>query len=245
MKRIYLPHAQLGICHIQESAHHYLAHVLRCCPGEHVEVFDGGGKSFLARIEEFSSKEIRLTLTNERVNAQSTSIRLMQALLRQPARFEWALQKATELGIAEFWPLLTERTQQSQAASEKRFARWQKIISEAARQSVRNHLPKLHPCLPLNEALKQQPKNHRLLLLNESETQVSLREVFALGAFQGTLQDTLTVLIGPEGGWTPGEVELAKQQGAVSVGLGPCILKSETAGLAVLSILQFVTGQLG
>jgi 16S rRNA (uracil1498-N3)-methyltransferase len=241
VKRIYVPHAQLGACRLKESAHHYLAHVLRCHLGEYVEVFDGGGKAFLARIEEFSSKDIRLTLLEERVKAKGASICLMQAMLRQPARFEWLLQKATELGVAEFWPLLTERTQQNQATSEKRFARWQKIIEDAARQSERNHLPKLHACLPLDEALKRQPKGRTVLLLNELETQVPLREVFALGEFR----DTLAVLVGPEGGWEPGEVALAKQQGAISVGLGPCILKSETAGLAVLSILQFLAGQLG
>jgi 16S rRNA (uracil1498-N3)-methyltransferase len=241
VKRIYVPNAQLGACHLKESAHHYLAHVLRCHLGEYVEVFDGGGKTFLAQINEFSSQEVRLTLLKERVNAQGASICLMQALLRQPSRFEWLLQKATELGVAEFWPLLTERTQQNQAASENRFSRWQKIIEEAARQSERNHLPKLHACLPLGEALKQQPEGRTVLLLNESETQVPLREVFALGGFRGTL----AVLVGPEGGWAPGEVELAKQQGAISVGLGPCILKSETAGLAALSILQFLAGQLG
>jgi 16S rRNA (uracil1498-N3)-methyltransferase len=238
MKRIYVPNAQLGTCLLQGSAHHYLTHVLRCHLGEHVEVFDGGGKSFLALIEACNSKEMHLTLLQERVSAPTASVSLMHALLRQPARFEWLLQKATELGVAEFWPLLTERTQQHQAASEKRQARWQKIIEEAARQSARNHLPKLNACLPLSEALKQAPKNSRLLLLNESETQVPLREVLSLGG-------RLVVLIGPEGGWAPNEVALAKQQGATSVGLGPCILKSETAGLAVLSILQFVAGQLG
>ena len=242
MKRVYVPHAHLGACRLEQSAHHYLAHVLRCHPGEYVEVFDGGGKSFLARIEEFSSREIRLTLLEERVSAQDASVCLMQALLRQPARFEWLLQKATELGVAEFWPLLTERTQPHSAASEKRCARWQKIIEEAARQSERNHVPRLQACLPLGEALKQQPEGRRLLLLNESETQIPLREVLAPGEFRGKMW---TVLIGPEGGWAPGEVALAKQQGAISVGLGPCILKSETAGLAVLSILQFVAGQLG
>jgi 16S rRNA (uracil1498-N3)-methyltransferase len=241
VKRIYVPNAQLGSCCLQKGAYHYLAHVLRCHLGEYVEIFNGGGKSFLARIEEFSSQKIHLTLLEERVHAPVASIGLMQALLRQPSRFEWALQKATELGVAEFWPPLTERVQQSQTASEKRQARWQKIVEEAARQSERNHLPRLHACLPLSQALEQHPKNHTLLLLNESETKIPLREALSRGEFQGRL----TVLIGPEGGWTPGEVALAKQQGAISVGLGSCILKSETAGLAALSILQFVAGQLG
>jgi len=195
----------------------------------------------LARIEALNSRETHLSLLEERFNTQGVSLGLMQAMLRQPARFEWLLQKATELGVSEFWPLLTERTQQNQAASEKRFARWQKITEEAARQSSRSHVPKLHACLSLDEALKQQPEDCRLLLLNESETQVPLREAFAHGGFQGRLR----VLVGPEGGWAPGEVALAKQQGALSVGLGPCVLKSETAGLAVLSILQFLAGQLG
>jgi len=241
VKRIYVPHAQPGACQLEKSAHHYLTHVLRCRLGEHVEVFDGRGKTFLACIEKFSSTETHLRLSWERVEAQGSSVCLMQALLRQPSRFEWLLQKATELGVAEFWPLLTERTQHNQAASKTRCARWQKIIEEAARQSERNHVPQLHACLPLGEALQQQPEGRSLLLLNESETQVPLREAFAHGVFR----DRLTVLVGPEGGWTPQEVALAKQHGAISVGLGPCILKSETAGLAVLSILQFVAGQLG
>ena len=240
MKRICIPHAQLGACQLEKKAHHYLAHVLRCHPGEYLEVFDGGGKTFLALIEECNATHIHLTLLEERTTAQG-SVCLMQALLRQPARFEWLLQKATELGVAQIWPVLTERTQPSQAVSEKRFGRWHKILEEAARQSERNHVPKLHACLPLGEALSQQPEGHRLLLLNESETQLSLREVCAQEAFQGKL----TVLVGPEGGWTPGEVALAKQQGALSVGLGPGILKSETAGVAVLAILQFMAGQLG
>jgi len=242
VKRIYVPHAQLGASHcLQGNAHHHLVNVLRSRPGDCVEVFDGGGKSFLARIEKLTSKEVCLALVEERVHAEAVPMCLLHALLRQPSRFEWLLQKATELGVAEFWPLLTERTQQAHAASPNRQSRWQKIIEEAARQSARNHVPQLQPCLSLSEALRLQPKGTQLLLLNETETQILLREALVLGEAQAKL----AVLVGPEGGWTPGEVALAQQHGAISVGLGPSILKSETAGLAVLSILQFVAGQLG
>ncbi|MCL2179220.1 MAG: 16S rRNA (uracil(1498)-N(3))-methyltransferase [Proteobacteria bacterium] len=245
MKRIYVPNAQLGSCLLQGSAYHYLANVLRCRLGENVEVFDGGGKSFLAQLEELTSNKIRLTLSEEHVGAPPPPILLLQTLLRQPSRFEWVLQKATELGVAEFWPLLSERSLQTLPASSQRQARWQKIMEEAARQSERNLLPKLQPCLPLDEALRQQPKDCHLLLLNESETQCLLREVLREILASGKPLGKLAVLVGPEGGWTPDEVASAKQQGAVSVGLGPCILKAETTGLAVLSILQFVAGQLG
>ena len=233
------------MCRLQGGAYHHLAKVLRCCPGENVEVFDGKGKSFLAHIQTLDSKEIRLALTKESVHTPGVPLCLLQALLRQPARFEWVLQKATELGMAEFWPLLTERSLQTQPTSPKRQARWQKIVEEASRQSQRNHLPKLQACLPLEEALNQQPPNCQLLLLNESETQLLLREVLRETFASAKPSGKLAVLVGPEGGWTPGEVALAQQKGALSVGLGPCILKAETAGLAVLSILQFMVGQLG
>ncbi|WP_112429484.1 16S rRNA (uracil(1498)-N(3))-methyltransferase [Thermogemmatispora tikiterensis] len=225
---------------------HQVRDVLRLTPGEHVVLLDNSGDEIEARIVHTGRSGVEVEIVERRKGRNEGCLRLVlyQGLLKS-ARFEWILEKGTELGISAFVPLRCQRSQIGQEEpGATKAQRWQRILQEAAEQCGRTRLPALLPVRSLSQALAELPADALIVMPWEQEKRLSLRT--ALRARRRQLHETLAMggpltvalFIGPEGGLAPEEVALARECGALVVSLGPRILRAETAALvAAASIL--------
>jgi 16S rRNA (uracil1498-N3)-methyltransferase len=159
---------------------------------------------------------------------------------------DFIVQKCTEIGVSGFVPVLTERSvaRTSADSADRRVGRWQRIASEAAKQAGRGAVPSVEGIRGLESALSELASQGMLLIMPwELERERSLRAALADANFEtGT---GIAVIAGPEGGFSHYEVELAKRHGALTVTLGPRILRTETAGLAVATVIMYELGEFG
>jgi 16S rRNA (uracil1498-N3)-methyltransferase len=215
----------------------HLARVLRAQPGQ---LFDVVANGFLHRAEvtevraasgNEQDSEVLFTLHEELESDAALPIHLLLAIFKFD-RFEWAIEKATELGVARITPILARRTEKHLAlASDKRVARWRRIALESAKQSRRADIPDILEPTSLPAALSRESTPTRILL---SETEQSLTLAAALQRASFNLQ--LSLAIGPEGGWTHEEISLFTTHAWTPVTLGPRILRAETAAIAAIAI---------
>ena len=220
--------------------------MLRLHLGEAVLVFDGQGREGTASIKEVDEGG-RLVLevlsSNEVERESSLSVHLVQGLAKAH-KMEWVLQKATELGARDVGVLLCQRSVPGgrELTGTSRWSRWRRILEEASRQSGRSQVPELRGPWGLEEFLGVVPPQALRLVMWEGARGKGLRE--ALSPLQEPPREAWLV-VGPEGGLEPWEVDRMVQAGFIQVGLGPRVLRTETAGPAVLAILQFLYGDLG
>lgn len=223
---------------------HHLLNVLRQGPGAKITVLNGKGEEYLVKITAVTDDQVNGTVIKkvERQTEPRIKITLVQSLPKAD-KFEWILQKNTELGVSRFQPVFTERSNIRLApeARERKQERWKKIIREAAEQSGRQVIPALEPIRKWDEIISGFDDG-LVLIPWENETTQSLKQVLES---EKEIPKQVTVLIGPEGGFSIKEVEKAQSKGAVSVTLGPRILRTETAGLVVASALLYHFGDLG
>ena len=211
-----------------EQANH-LARVLRAQPGQIFDVVAGG---FLHRAEvtTVSPESVEFLMHEELEADAALPLHLYLAIFKFD-HFEWAIEKATELGIAAITPILARRTEKHLAqAAAKRVERWRRIAHEASQQSRRTNVPEVAGPIALKLALEQQQSPNRILL---SETEQSTTLSSALESHPGS---QTAIAIGPEGGWTPEEMTLFTQHNWQHVTLGPRILRAETAAIAAIAI---------
>jgi len=222
---------------VEGPALHHLR-VARVEPGETVEVFDGHGRAWAARLESVDAGGAVLVLGEERRGATGRRVVLIQGLPKGD-KLDLVLQKATELGVSAVWPVLTERSvaRPRPEALGTRHARWQRIVDEAARQSGRAEVPEVAPLRSMEEAARGLGSGMRLLVLDEEERNERLGTAAGDGA--------VALIVGPEGGLAREEVRLLHDLGGVPVSLGPLVLRTETAGLAALAVLRHLDGLLG
>lgn len=235
LHRFFVPAASLRGANIEITGEplHHLRTVLRLGPGSEVLLLDGQGGCCRARLQSVGrEKAAAVALQCWTASERPCPLRLLQALPKGD-KFDLVLQKGTELGVTIFQPLCSGRT--LTRADESRRGRWQRIVSEAARQSRRPRLPGLEPLCSLGEAVEKVGEPLRLVLWEESAR--PLREVLPEEAPAG-----VALLVGPEGGFAAHEVAAVTAAGFVPVHLGPRILRTETAGLAVAAVLQFLYG---
>ena len=230
---------------LTDEDHRYLTRVLRLGVGEAVTLFDGKSVEALARISRVGPRALELRIEERRPVLADTrpQVTLIQGLAKGD-KIDFVVQKATELGMARFIPVTTARAVQrldgTAARALQRRARWQKIAREAARQSGRLDVPEVEGVTTLTTALRASPKDSLKLMLWEGARQTSLRsEIPAVPPQQ------IVIVVGPEGGFTVEEVEEARHDGFVAVGLGPRVLRTETAAMVMLAILGFAVGDLG
>jgi 16S rRNA (uracil1498-N3)-methyltransferase len=215
----------------------HLARVLRAEPGQ---IFDVVARGFLHRAEvtAVSPDRVDFILHEELASDSALPLHLLLAVFKFD-HFEWAVEKATELGVARITPVLARRTEKHLAqAAAKRVERWRRIAHEASQQSRRTSIPTIADPIPLKLALAAETTPARILL---SETEQSLTLSSALGApclepETWDLDYTHSVAIGPEGGWAPDEMALFTQHTWTHVTLGPRILRAETAAIAAIAI---------
>ncbi len=228
---------------IEGSAHHYLTRVLRLRAGDALELFDGRGSAWDARVDAIDVDAARATLSLGPVRTlpPAPAVTLLQGLPKGD-KLELVLQKATELGATCVWPVQCKRSvvQLSGERANKRAERWRRIVEEAARQCRRADVPEVPEPVDLLAAVARLPEDTRVLVLDEEESSVRLGVALAEHAHA-----PIALVVGPEGGLSREEVAALTARGASTVSLGPRILRTETAGLAALSVLQFLRGQLG
>jgi 16S rRNA (uracil1498-N3)-methyltransferase len=224
--------------HGSDAAH--ISRSLRMRPGEILELVSGG-EVFRGQLEAIGEGSVTV-LVQGRLSEDSESpleIHLYQALPKGD-KLELIVQKCTELGVSSITPLLTERVivrlKPQQVAS--RLSRWQTIAKEAAKQSRRSRIPLVNPPLELGAIPPRAAGTLRLVAWEEGSTPLGK-------LLPATPPRQVEILIGPEGGLSATEVEQLGRQGFLPVSLGPRILRTETAPLALLAILQFTLGDLG
>ena len=225
-----------GIIELETQAGHYLTRVLRLSKGATVILFNGDGKDYPAEITETRSQRVLVRIMGEHAagNESPLKITLVQAVCRGE-RMDYALQKATELGVFCIQPLITRRVEVRLDASRqtKRMTHWQNVVISACEQSGRACVPEVKAPLSLPDWVTVADQSPRLILDPLSGNKLS-------GVSAG--EACISILIGPEGGFTDDEMELARQHGVAAVSLGPRVLRTETAGPAAIAVLQSKLG---
>jgi 16S rRNA (uracil1498-N3)-methyltransferase len=222
---------------IEGDAHHHLRNVLRVKPGAKILLLDGNGGYCNTEVISIDAKQSTARVLDRGARPlPDLKITLMQALPKGD-KFDLVLQKGTELGAHRFQPILTEHAipNLTPERMKKRTQRWQRIVSEAARQCRRYTLPEVTQPQPLNEALAAQATAFKLILWESGAVPIAQ-------ALPSAPPKEVLLLIGPEGGFSEQEITAATNAGFQAIHLGPRILRTETAGLAATPILQYLYG---
>lgn len=222
---------------LEESASRHLCQVLRMQNGDALTLFNGDGCTYPAQIAFADKKKasVRVLRAERQDNDSSLHIHLGIALSKGD-RFDWVLQKATELGVSRVTPLYTQRVdvKLNRERSEKKQRHWQQVIVSACEQCGRNTLPGLDAPIALSPWLEDLEADQKWVLSPAHSDN-----------FRDADQPTsAALLIGPEGGLDDSEVELALRSGFKALQLGPRILRTETAPVAAISILQYRWGDM-
>ncbi len=214
----------------------HLARVLRATPGTEADVV-AGGRVFHAEVASVTPAEVRFNLVAEVRADPALPVTLVVAVYKFD-RMEWAIEKATELGVAAIAPVIARRTEKHLAqAAGKRAERWRRIAHEAAQQSRRSDVPMVHDPMPLPQYVKATSEAMRIVLAEQERTTTLCSLLGEAQAAAGEEMPVLELAIGPEGGWAPSEEALFDANGWRAASLGPRILRAETAAIAALAVV--------
>jgi 16S rRNA (uracil1498-N3)-methyltransferase len=245
MPRFYVPQPRIerGMLRIEGNEVKHIRRVLRLKAGDEITVFNGSGKEYEGTIVEEGPSSVLIMIQNILPSQREShlEITLAQSLLKGE-KMEYLIQKATELGAKEIIPFFSSRSVPLLEKSRglKRYHRWERIVIEASKQCGRGLVPDIRPLQDYSEMLQAAHRDSLRLILWEGEG-ARLKEVL-----EGSKEKRrIFFIVGPEGGLTPDEVEQAKRTGFFPVTLGERILRSETASLCLLSILQYERGDIG
>ena len=230
---------------IGDSELHHLVDVLRCRTGDAVRVFDGEGQEALANLEEDEDGGFRIRLRRRlEIRAPFPRITLIQAVPKR-GRMESILEKATELGVTEIQPVITERTvvRLNEKKREKKLERWEKIVLAAAKQCGTSIVPRIQPVVDYSVAMENLLSDGTALICSLEADAIPLKRVLKQLAAEDVSQ--ITILIGPEGDFTENEYRNAKSAGAQPVNLGERVLRTDTAPLYILSAIDYTYTQSG
>jgi len=222
-----------------DTARH-MRSVLRLSVNDCVQLFNGDGKEYICRIANIDKKVTRLEIiSSSSVDRESgLNISLLQGVSRSD-RMDFTIQKAVELGVNQIWPVYSERSQiQFQSSRlEKKLNHWRGVVSSACEQSGRNHIPQIFEPNSLLDTLKSHSEStaNKIIFTPDSQDRLLSAEFLSLD---------FRLLIGPEGGFSENELQLAKSYGFVAMGLGPRVLRTETAAIASISIIQSKLGDI-
>lgn len=248
MHRFFVPPETVAqdTVHLTGALARQIRGVLRLRPGEQVVLLDNSGWEYRVTLTAVSPGEVlgEIRGRSVRANEPRTKITLYQSVLKGD-RFEWALQKGTEIGVSEFVPVIASRCiLQNLGDAAAKFARWQRVILEAAEQCGRAKFPALLPAVLFPAACERAGAMGGLALIPwEGETAFSLK--WMLRPEAGERPFSVSLFIGPEGGFSADEVALADRYGVRAITLGPRILRAETAGLVAASAILYDLGDLG
>jgi 16S rRNA (uracil1498-N3)-methyltransferase len=217
--------------------------VLRLRAGDSIAAFDGAGHEWHLRLIRVSSQQVQAEIIASQL-ADTTALApvLLGQAWPKSTKMDLIVEKCSELGLTTLVPLYTERTVVREAPERlpARIARWQRIAEAAAQQCGRHTLLDIQTPQSLADFCQHSPTVATKILCWEGETQAGIRQVLE----SRRDAESYVVLIGPEGGWTRAEVELARTHGFVPVSLGPRVLRTETAAIAITSLIRYSRGDL-
>lgn len=241
--RFYATQAQIndsGATLDAEQAHH-LTRVLRLGEGARVFVFDGEGAEWECEVARIAKREVELNLLRRLDDVIESPLRLTlaQALIKGD-KFDWVVQKATELGVTRIVPLITEHcdVRRAEERAEQRLQRWRRISLEALKQCGRRRLVEICEPGPFEDFCGSATQDDRLIFSERGGQ--GLREVSA--KLQRSNQ--LSLCVASEGGWSERELKTAEANGFIAVHLGPRILRTETAAISVVTLAQHLFGDM-
>jgi 16S rRNA (uracil1498-N3)-methyltransferase len=223
---------------MEDDAAHHLGRVLRAQAGQLYELSDGD-RVRLGRIEKVGRDRVEFALLEELPAHQPIlQVTLLLAVVKFDM-FEWAIEKATELGVATIVPLAAARSEKALlSAAAKRAERWKKILLEASQQSRRVRVPVLAELAKPENAFASSPQEGLRMMLSERPAAATIRKVL-----EGQQQTKATLAVGPEGGWTDAEFEAARRGGFQEASLGNLILRTETAVVTALASLNYALNE--
>ena len=228
-RRFFVDAIRNGTAELRGDEARHLTRVLRVEPGQRFEISDNQ-HAYLAEIAEAKGERVVFHVV-EAIAGVPMPVRItLCAAIVKFDRFEWMIEKATELGVERILPVEATRTERGLfEASRKRSERWARIARESSQQSRRVQIPEILPAVRLEECLKETAE-HRYFL-DEGGAPPLVREIPA------ERSDTVALLIGPEGGWTDAERALALSAGWCPVSLGPLVLRADTAAAAAIAVV--------
>ena len=235
MHTFFVPQSQIyeDIASIVGSEQHHLLNVLRLGLGEKIRIIDGKGNVFTATINKIGSELTEARIEKQEFHKKSIpSISLFQSLPRH-GKMELILQKTTELGVNQFVPIITERSLQK--LSENRLERWHRIILSATKQCGRLWIPEIVEIKTLQDCSESIRTYECTLILCEKELGQHLQSVLR----RNTELKSIALIVGPEGGFTDDEVKDAKEMGCTPVTIGSNILRTETAAIAGVAMINY------
>ena len=245
MNRFFVPKSGIEgeLVRLSPEQAHQVCHVLRLTPGDPIVVLDDNGTEYEVTLSTVCPPETigQVTDRHPARGEPQVKITLFQSLLARE-KFEWVLQKATEVGVARFAPVLTARSiVRAKLIEEKKLDRWRRIVTEAAEQSHRGRVPKLDQTITFGEAISRLRDFDRALIAAPSPKAVSLP-----GALRNLNRGTVSIglMIGPEGGFAGEEIDLASETGAIPIHLGPRILRTETAAVVASALILYELGEM-
>jgi len=250
-RRFYAPpsafNAKLATVTLGADEARHMRDVLRLKVGDDVSVFDGEGKEFHCRVEETRRDWAKLSIVEETqpLHPESPLQLTLAVALLKGEKFDLVVQKTTELGISQLIPVATRLADvrlRDEADGARRVMRWERIALEAAKQSGRVRVPSIAVPVTFAELVQEldSESTSTRLMFTEREGQ----PLQAIRTRMSTEVKNLTALIGPEGGWTDAELELAKEAGWQLITLGGRTLRAETAAITVTALLQHLYGDL-
>ena len=232
-----------GTPEILGSEARHMARVLRLSKGDTVELFDGSGSGYRAQIVSATPNQIkfRILVSFPLPSESPIQITLAQGFLKD-RKMDELIRPLTELGIHRWIPFFSSRSVPCPDKNrlQKRSARWGKIAIEAAKQCKRGRIPHIEPALALDDVLKASEQTALKLLFHE-EAGKGFEEPIPAPA----QPNAILVIVGPEGGFTADEVERARSHGFVAAGMGPRILRAQTAAIAACTLVQYLYGDMG
>lgn len=217
--------------------------VLRLGAGDQIVLLDGSGSQSIVRLSEVGKGRVRAIVEQQSLAGGEPQLALtLYVGLMRAERFEWLLQKGTELGVTAFVPVLCERSISDGAIGTAKLARWQRIIREAAEQCRRGRLPQLELPISFEQACVAAASSGHALLLWEGQGAQPIGAV--LRALPGQTAPAISLLSGPEGGLTDAEHSQASRHAVIPVTLGPRTLRAETAPLAAAAVALYEFGDM-
>ena len=246
MHRFFVPQLYNEEMYIEGVDARHISKVLRMQPGAQLQIVSDDGVSAMAEITAIASERVSVRCLEKLAESHEPRVRLVLAQgLAKGEKMDFIIQKAVEMGAYSVIPVAMEHSvvRLDGAKAAKKVERWQKIAESAAKQSKRDIIPQVQPVQSMAEMLANCDCTTKIIAY-ECEDRLSLKAALKAAEAAGGIKELL-LIIGPEGGISEGELELARQAGAVPVSLGRRILRAETAGLVAISAIFYETGDLG
>jgi len=227
------------LVHLDKDASRYLGSVLRMSKGQSVVLFNGQGGEFQGELVNLTKNQATVSVLQSKTEDRESPLKVHLVIgISRGERMDWVIQKATELGVTEITPVFTERTEVKLSGPrlEKKQNHWQQIAISACEQSHRNIVPIVHGCSALSSWIELNLEGLKIILHHRTDQKLCAM----VKPNQGVI-----LLVGPEGGLSDHEINLAENEGYNPLMLGPRVLRTETAPLAAISIMQSLWGDMG